>query len=240
MKTNHLFFLVTLVLLASCHQEEPVADIQQQDVIENWKKASPEETFKKAENGFSISKQAIKQALELPEVTTIRFVLEVDNDVLQIRVVGADQYGNTSKGMLAKPISLEKTINKLFSEKEKHFDTTPFSKAVSSHIMQPEDAAVFISRWQDQWRDKSLEETIAYHGMRIEHFSMPAAVGEQILQSGSKNVNLVWGVNPQGKFTTVFLPELDEEGKLLKPGSFIYEYLTPCPPTCPTKPPTRS
>lgn len=234
MKTNHVLFLILFAVFISCQQEETVTNPEQQnDVAENWKKVTPEKVFTIPENGFSISKEAIERALSLPEVTTIRFVLEVNDAALQIRIVGADQRGNTTEGMLATPILLEKTINKLFDEKSTRFEKSIFSKSVASHIMQPEDAVAFISRWQQQFTDQTLETAVGYNGVRIEHFSMPAAVGEQMLLSSSESINLVWGVNPEGKFTTIFLPELDQERRLFKNNELIFEYLTPCPPTCP-------
>ncbi len=232
MKTNHLLFLITLTLFISCQQEDTSTPIQQEDFTENWKKATPNEIFKNPENGFSISKKAIREAMELPNVTNIRFVLEVHNENLQIRVVGADQNGNTTKGVLATPISLQKEVTKLFEEKTIQYETATLSKSVASHILQPEDAKTFISRWQKQFKNKALEDVVAYDDVRIEYFSMPAAIGQQMLQSNSENINLVWGVNAKGKFTTVFLPELDENQKLLKKESPMYEYSKPCPPTC--------
>jgi len=233
MKTNHVLFLVVFSIFISCQKEETVVDNSQVSAVDNWTKADPEKTFKNSNDGFSISKNAIKEALSLPEVATIRFVLEVDQEVLQIRVVGVDKNGKTTEGMLAKPASLEKTIDKLAAEKSTLFEKSAFPKAVAAHIMQPADAVTFITGWQEQFSNKTLEDAIAYDGMRIEHFSMPAAVGEQMLLSKSENINLVWGVNLLGKFTTVFLPELDSENSLLKSGELVFEYSTPCPPTCP-------
>ncbi len=232
MKTIHILFLIMSVLLVSCQQEEPTTDVQQQDLTENWKKVAPEKVFESAENGFNISKEALEKALSLPKVSTVRFILEVENKQLQIRVVGADQNENTTKGIVAKPVSLQKVVDKLFEEKSTSITTATLSKSVASHILQPNEATVFISRWQQQFSNKTLSEAIAYDGERIQYFSMPAAVAKQMLQSRSKSINMVWGVNPKGKFTTVFLPEIDKENSLLKSGDFIFEYLTPCPPTC--------
>ncbi|WP_438426021.1 hypothetical protein [Aquimarina macrocephali] len=233
MKTIRLLFLVLLGLTVACQQEEePQNNVELQDLTLNWKTASPEEAFGTPKNGFNIPKDALEKALKLPEVSTVRFILEVENKQLQIRVAGTNPNGDITKGVLAKPVSLQKVVNKLVAEKSKRFETATLSKAVASHILQPDEAVDFVSGWQQKWKSNALREAIAYDGERIQYFSMPAAVAMHMLQSGSKSVNLVWGVNPKGKFTTVFLPELDGKQNLLKTGTFIYEYLTPCPPTC--------
>ncbi|EZH75018.1 hypothetical protein ATO12_09825 [Aquimarina atlantica] len=233
MKTIRLLFLVLLGLTVACQQEEESQNnIEEQDLTLNWKTASPKEVFGTPENGFNISKKALEQALKLPEVSTVRFILEVENKQLQIRVAGANPNGDITKGVLATPVSLQKVVNKLVAEKSKRFETTALSKSVASHILQPDEAVDFISGWQQKWKGSALKGAIAYNDERIRYFSMPAAVAKHMLQNDSKSVNLVWGVNPKGKFTTVFLPELDGQN-LLKTGIFIYEYSKPCPPTCP-------
>ncbi|WP_271782564.1 hypothetical protein [Aquimarina algiphila] len=233
MKTNHVVFIILLGLVMACQKEETPDTLEQQDLTLNWKTVNPEKVFGSPEDGFNISKDALKQALSLPNVSTVRFILEVENEQLQIRVAGVNPNGDITKGVLAKPVSLQKEVHKLFTEKSKQFETTVLSKAVASHVLQPNDAVDFVSTWQQKIKGKSLQETVAYDGERIQYFSMPAEAIEHMLESRSKSINLVWGVNPKGKFTTVFLPEMDKDGKeLLKSGEFIYEYLRPCPPTC--------
>ena len=234
MKAIRLLFLVLLGVSVACQQEEePQNHVEGQDLTLNWKTASPKEVFGASENGFNIPKEALEQALKLPEVSTVLFILEVENKQLQVRVAGANPNGDITKGTLATPVSLQKVMNKLVAEKSKRFETTALSKSVAPHILQPDKAADFISGWQQKWKNNTLIDAIGYSDERIRYFSMPVAVIEHMLQSEEKGVNLVWGVNPKGKFTTVFLPELDTKKHLLTKGKFIYDESVPCPQMCP-------
>ncbi len=237
MKTIRFVFLIPVVLIVlviSCQQEESPVDLNQQDLTQDWKKAAPETVFGAPENGFLISKEVMKAALNLPDVSTIRFVLEVADHKLQIRVAGVNAHRNKTQGLVADPVSVQKITKQLLKEKSVRFTTKALSASVAAHIMQPEDAVAFIDAWQQQWADHTLEDAITNEGERIRYFSMPADAAAHMLQTNPEGVNLVWGVNPAtGKFTTVFLPKAAAQQRLLKSGQFIYEYSRPCPSTCP-------
>ncbi|WP_103864390.1 hypothetical protein [Aquimarina sp. I32.4] len=232
MKIFHTYFIILSVIFFACQQEESPDEPEQKQHTLNWKTATPKKAFGTPENGFNIPREALEEALKLPNVSTVRFILEIENKQLQIRVAGTNPNGDITKGIVANSISTQEVVTKLFAEKHKRFEISALSKSVASHILQPDEAVDFVSAWQQKWQSNTLEEAIAYDEQRIQYFSLPATVILHMLQNSLKSVNLVWGVNPKGKFTTVFLPELGKKQSLLKSGDFIYEYSSPCPPTC--------
>jgi len=231
MKNTYLGLLIALgITLGACQQDEtntvpPVTTAQTAAL--NWKYATPHTVFKSPYTGFEISKETLLNALAVQEVSSVRFVLETCNNQLQIRVVGVSTSGLKTTGKVITQKNLTTTLNKLRLTATKTINITASGKGVSDHILQPAQAATYIQAWQETFQNNALEELISYNGERIRYFSMPANVIQQMANAG--DVQLVWGLNTEGKLATVFLPKPSENNMVQ---TYIYDFTEPCPSTC--------
>lgn len=231
MKNTYLGLLIALgTTLGACQQDEtntvlPVTTAQ--NAALNWKYATPHTVFKSAYTGFEISKETLHNALAVQEVSSVRFVLETSNNQMQIRVVGVSANGLKTTGKVITQKNLTTTLNKLRLIATKTINTTTSEKGISAHILQPAQAVAYIQAWQETFQNNALEELISYNGERIRHFSMPANVIQQMANVGG--VELVWGLNTEGKLATVFLPKPSENSM---EQTYIYDFTEPCPNEC--------
>lgn len=233
MKTFHLLILGALFCWSCEQKNETIKESNDQLQNSSWVNSIPKQLFENSKDGFLIPKQAFAKALELEGVHSIRFVLQVIDNQLLVKVVGADAKGNLTKGVLAEPVSQAKSIDKLKEIRGERFVTKHLTKTVKSHVMQPKDAIKFIDRWETSFDKDSFSEVFSYDEVRVEYFSLPASVGREIVSRNTEYVSLVWGLNDQHKFTTILLPGISKEGTLFRSQEPIFEYSSPCPPTCP-------
>lgn len=233
MKLTYFGLLVALCFITfSCQQDEEVLVNQSSSEItaENWKIANPTKVFKSHTSGFKISKETLQKALSIEGASSVRFILETSNDNLQIRVVGVNNEGAKTKGSVVNQEPLLDALSCLVDAKNKLPNTAKLPNEVVPHVLQPIQAFNYVRRWEEFFQNSAFEEIISYNGVRIRHFSMPAAVIAQMINTGG--VNLVWGINNDGKLSTVFLPMISENQVDSKEEGYIYDFSKPCPPNC--------
>lgn len=231
MKKNYLGLLIALgITVGACQQDETntvAPETTSQTAVLNWKYATPHTVFKSADTGFEILQQTLEGALEIQNVSSVRFILETLDSQLQIRIVGVSENGLQTTGQIVTQKNLATTINQLELAASKTNNTSNLAKNIAAHVLQPAQAVTYIQAWQETFQNNTLEDLISYNGERIRHFSMPANVIQQMANVG--DVQLVWGLNTEGKLTTVFLPK-PSENSMEK--TYIYDFTEPCPSTC--------
>ena len=195
-----------------------------------WKTANLKQAFQNKHHGFVIAKAVFEDALAIEGVQQVRFVLEMKNDVLNIRVLGVDDHFNTTNGVLVAPKDLTATTKHLQQEQMTRVAIEQLPNDIGAHVLQPAEAHQYISSWEQQWEERSLSVAVSYDNERIRHFSMPAAVVRHMIANNA-TVQLLWGLNDEGKLTTVFLPTLDKNA-LFRSGTYAYDFTRPCPSLC--------
>ena len=231
MKPTYFGLLIALgITVGACQQDETstvTPETTLQTTALNWKYATPHTVFKSATTGFEISKATLDTALAIEDISSVRFVLETLDNQLQIRVVGVSESGLQTTGTVVTQQNLATAINQVALTATNTANTTALSKGVAAHVLQPVQATAYIHAWQKAFENSALEEFISYDGERIRHFSMPAKVVQQMANAG--DVQLVWGLNTEGKLATVFLPSTSKNNKEQE---YIYDFTEPCPPFC--------
>jgi len=233
MKKTYLGLLIGLCALMCACQEEEVSVVNEMPIetaADNWEKIVVNSVFTTTLNGFKITKETLQEALAIDNVSSVHFVLETVYENLQVRVVGVAENGTMAAGVVVLQESLEQELECLQSIKNTVSNTTKLSNDIAYHVLQPSQAASYIQRWRLAFQNNTLEEVISYDGMRIRHFSMPANVVAEM--ASSNGVNLVWGVNPSGKLTTIFLPIFSKHQTSYNEEDYIYDFTEPCPSTC--------
>ena len=219
-----------ILIGVSCQKDEGKTLDNEPSTSGSWKIANLKEAFQNKHHGFVISKAVFEEALALEEVQQVRFALELKNNMLHIRVLGVDEQWNTTSGILVAPKDLTATAKQLHQEQMTRMAVAQLPNDIGAHILQPATAHRYISSWAQQWGERSLSGAVSYDNERIRHFTMPAAVVRHMIGNNAA-LQLLWGLNDDGKLTTVFLPELDKSA-LFRSGNYAYDFTRPCPTLC--------
>lgn len=99
-------------------------------------------------------------------------------------------------------------------------------------MLQPATAYAYMSSW-NQKSTLDIDEVSSYHGERIRHFSLEAAVVAHMANLSVDYINLSWVLNADHKLTTLFVPISDNKIQSKNDtAALIYDASAPCPPLC--------
>ncbi len=219
---------VLLLILYSCQEDEIFLDKTVQDGAEKWKVANIEKAFPNPHVGYFLSKRTFQHILKSNTIKHIRFVLELHNKQLHIRVVSIHDDGKVNNGILLNPHNLEKNITLLKTNKNKKLNIHAVPLAISKHMLQPNRAVTYVQNWEEAFYKHNLTDCVSYKENRISHYTMQVNVFKHMIKNIDFILCLVWGINNEGKLTTIFISQNNE----VTNQNYIYDFTRPCPPHC--------
>ncbi|WP_299311209.1 hypothetical protein [uncultured Aquimarina sp.] len=242
MKIKHFtqaFIVFGLLFFVSCNQEETTLETIEQSTedlfAKNWQEADLSKFFTGEEMNYPIATQQLQNVMNHKDVYQIRFVPGILNNKLQVKVVSIDAKGTVLAEELVKQtesLAISEQLNKLREtsfNKEAIIDPT-----VAKHILQFNEAADYVNSWK-QKSGTDINEVTSFNGMRVRHFSIEPKVVSHMIDQGAAFINLSWGINPENKLTTVFVPTTNnsiEAATKNRSNGPVYDFTEPCPNTC--------
>ncbi|WP_299439121.1 hypothetical protein [uncultured Aquimarina sp.] len=240
MKIKHFaqaIMFLGLLLFVSCNQEETVSETIEQSTedlfAKNWQEADLTKFFTGEEMNYPISNQQLKNVLNNKDVYQVRFVPGILNNELQVKVISID-----AKGVVLAEELVKQSKDLVLENQLEELRTTNINKEsivdpiISKHLLPFNNAANYLNSWK-QKSTLDINEVTSYNGMRIRHFAIEPVVVKHMIALESEAINLSWGINPENKLTTVFVPVFDGTIQTKTGGSkSAYDFTNPCPPSC--------
>jgi hypothetical protein len=187
---------------------------------------------------FTFSKPFFVNSLEERSLEAYRFALGVSNNKLQVVCLGVDEDNNVINSILRVGTPNTGAINthEVDMQQNTPYDVSTIARPdVKGHILQIKDALTYLSDWKDTLNDMStIEEKVSYDGDRIEYFTLDKdAMDFLVNRSNVTEIELVFGLNTEGKMTTVFF---GKNGKNVifdtSAVNFSLDFTSPCPNDC--------
>ena len=231
-----LMLLIMISGMISCQNEsvETSKEIESKDFQEKWLTADIKNVFLEKNKNHLIKIEDLKYITSSDAIEEIRFVLGIEKEELRIEIQGVDKLGIIQKRRLANVIEDIGIKAMLANKKDQKVKKEDLSKEIAKHVLEIEEGYAYVNRWNNSEEDKEL--IVSYNGQRIEHFSYNVRVIEEML-SKEVDMHLVWGINEEGKMTTVFVP-IDENDNVMtlknnkEENTYILDFTSPCPPSC--------
>ncbi|MFC7773800.1 hypothetical protein [Flavobacterium sp. GCM10027622] len=249
MKRKLLGSFLIFLALESCQKEDlKIENSSESNFVafqKKWKEAELNSNALKIQGNstcYLFSKETINGLLLNTHVVNFRFVLGLTNEKLDIKVQGVDLEG-VNRGVVNSIISNDRSVASVL--KVLHTSTLKSSSnrsIVGQHLLEPKVAFDYINKWNTKLKNATgVEDVVSYDMERIRHFSIEKEVITEIAKSnGFKYLGVFFGINPEGKLTTV-LVGLDENKNIILPSSLsrdaselggVYDFTKPCPNTC--------
>ena len=194
--------------------------------------------FIEESQSFTFSKSFFVNSLEDRDLEAYRFALGVSNNKLQIVCLGVDENNDVINSVfkVGTPNMGAINVEEVDMQQNTHYDVSTIARPdVKGHILQIKDALTYLSDWKDTLNNMStLEDKVSYDGDRVEYFVLDKdAMDFLVNRSNVTAVELVFGLNTEGKMTTIFF---GKNGKNVifdtTAVNFSLDFTRPCPNEC--------
>ncbi len=194
--------------------------------------------FIEESQSFTFSKPFFVNSLEERSLEAYRFALGVSNNKLQVICLGVDEDNEVINSVfrVGTPNTGAINIHEVDMQQNTTYDISTIARPdVREHILQIKDALTYLNDWKDTLNNmSSLEEKVSYDGNRIKYFTLDKdAMDFLVNRNNVTAIELVFGLNPEGKMTTVFF---GKNGKNVifdtNAVNFALDFTNPCPNDC--------
>lgn len=241
-----VFFLSVILFSCSEEKEQPINE-KSVDRL-GWATLKFDNIYSKKQNeatAYLFNVSEIATIMNDPAYNHARFVLGYSNNAIEIEAVGVTNKGEELTKTVAVPFKgavLRDDISKL---ENKFANIAKKDPIINNHQLIGSTAFSYIDRWKKaQNETENLESITSYNGERIRHFVMDNEVLQEMLRTKKiASIGVIFGVNPEGKMTTVFIG-FDSSNKMILPSKettnkdtttiegAIFDFTKPCPTTC--------
>ncbi|MGX7668966.1 hypothetical protein [Flavobacterium pedocola] len=244
-----IFSVLMVLFLVSCQKEEASSENTVKSSLvsfnSDWVNSKLDSSLRKSDEntiGYLFSKEELNTLLENEQLIKFRFVLGLTDGKLDLKTVGVTKDGiqvGVINSMIVSDDNFDTQINGLSSSA---VEFKSDDAIVRQHMLNPATAFTYINKWNVQvTENKDLDNVVSYDNLRINHFSIEREVIENMSNLPDfKSLGIVFGINPQGKLTTVLLGLngnqsvilASEESKLEAEDPSVFDFTKPCPNTC--------
>ncbi|MEW5675192.1 hypothetical protein ABGT15_02660 [Flavobacterium enshiense] len=238
-----------LLLLVSCQKEEGGATTGEASLASfksDWVTSKLDASLQKADANtvcYLFSKEELNQLLANEQLGKVRFVLGLTDGKLDMKTVGVTNDGTYLGIVNSLMISDESFNNQIVALSSSTIEFESDDEIIDAHILNPKTAFAYIKNWNVKLAEnQDVSNVVSYDNLRINHFSIEKEVIDKVSDLPDfKFLGVVFGVNPQGKLTTVLFG-LDSERNIILPANefnnredyspSIFDFTKPCPSTC--------
>lgn len=245
-----IFSILGLFLLISCQKEEISKESGDDKSLAQfnkmWLNFKLESSLARLEGGstcYMFPKEELISLQRNCHLRKIRFVPGLTNGKLDLKLQGVNSSGVGLGIINAGQVSEVKIDNQIvdLSNSNKLFGSN--NELISNHLLNPKDAFNYINRWNIRSSaNENLDSIVSYGNERINYFSIQKEIVSAITGLPNfENLGVFFGINPQGKMTTVLFGldkkrnfifySMPNNGQNNVPPS-IFDFTQPCPSTC--------
>ncbi|WP_452601963.1 hypothetical protein [Pontimicrobium sp. MEBiC06410] len=187
---------------------------------------------------FTFSKSFFVNSLEVRNLEAYRFALGVSNNKLQVICLGVTEENEVISSVFKIGTPNMGAINaeEVDTQQNTPYDVSTIAREdIRGHVLQIKDALRYLNDWRDTLNDIStLDDKVSYDGNRIKYYTLDKdAMDFLVNRDDVTAVELVFGLNDEGKMTTVFF---GKNGKNVifdtNAVNFALDFTSPCPSNC--------